>query len=279
LGPGGVPPPLVRSQASGRARPRRPLPRLRRALLDRTVLGGRAPDGQPHARASPDRPGGERAGGAPGGRWPSPRLPAAPGARRGPVRRRAKGGRGSGGGLRFACLGSAGAVPSAGRDTTALLVRSGRTSLLIDVGGSPVQKLRRLGVDPVALDAVVVTHTHPDHVYGLPALVQCLLMLGRRAPPPVSCPAAHVGLGRGLLDLFGLLREGLDVPIVGVEARAGARVLDAADLAVTASPNVHGPMPNLAVRVEARGRGLVYSSDTRPCPEVVELARGAAVLV
>jgi len=195
------------------------------------------------------------------------------------VRGRANGRRGSGGGLRFACLGSAGAVPSAGRDTTALLVRAARTTLLIDVGGSPVQKLRRVGVDPVALDAVVVTHTHPDHVYGLPALVQCLLILGRRAPLPVYCRTEHVGLVRGLLDLFGLLREGLDVPIVGVAARAGARVLDAADLAVTASPNVHGPMPNLAVRVEARGRGLVYSSDTRPCPEVVELARGAAVLV
>jgi ribonuclease Z len=170
-------------------------------------------------------------------------------------------------------------VPSARRDTTALLVRSRRTTLLIDVGGSPIQKLRRLGVNPVTLDAVIVTHTHPDHVYGLPALVQCLLILGRRAPLPVYCRTEHVPVVRGLLDLFGLLAEGLDVPIVGVEARAGVRILDTPDLAVTASPNVHGPMPNLAVRVEAGRRGLVYSSDTRPCPEVVELARGVAVLV
>src|SRR5262249_60583846 len=87
--------------------------------------------------------------------------------------------------LAFACLGSSGAVPSAERDTTALAVRAGGTVCLIDVGGSPVQKLRRVAVDPVDLAAVVVTHTHPDHVYGLPALVQNLIILGRRAPLPV----------------------------------------------------------------------------------------------
>jgi ribonuclease Z len=182
-------------------------------------------------------------------------------------------------GLAFACLGSSGAVPSATRDTTALLVRAGGTSYLIDIGGSPVQKLRRLGVDPVALGGVIVTHTHPDHVYGLPALVQCLLILGRRAPFPVYCRTEHVAVVRGLLELFGLLAEGLDVPVVGVEAREGARVLETADLVVTTSPNVHGSMPNLAVRIDAGGRRLVYSSDTRPCPEVAALARGADVLV
>ena len=69
--------------------------------------------------------------------------------------------------LTFACLGSSGAVPTAARDTTALIVRSGRTACLVDVGGSPVQKLRRVGFDPVELTAVVVTHTHPDHILSL----------------------------------------------------------------------------------------------------------------
>jgi ribonuclease Z len=150
---------------------------------------------------------------------------------------------------------------------------------LVDVGGSPVQKLRRVGVDPAALSAVVVTHTHPDHVYGLPALVQCLLILGRRTPLPVHCRVEHVALVRQLLDLFGLRREALEVPIVAVEPRQGAPVLATPDAVVTASPNAHGSMPNLAVRIDAGGRSLVYSSDTRPCPEVQTLARGASALV
>lgn len=181
----------------------------------------------------------------------------------------------------FACLGSSGAVPSAARDTTALVVRAGRTVCLVDVGGSPVQKLRRVGVDPVEMSAVVVTHTHPDHVYGLPSLVQNLIILGRRAPLPVYCRVEHVELIRTLLGLFGLPdRPGApEVPVVGVEPREGAPVFATEDLAVTASPNVHGPMPNLAVRLAAGERSVVYSSDTRPCAAVAALARGATVLV
>jgi ribonuclease Z len=171
-------------------------------------------------------------------------------------------------------------VPSAERDTTALAVRAGRTVCLIDVGGSPLQKLRRLGVDPLELAAVVITHTHPDHVYGLPALVQGLEILGRREPLPVYCRTEHVELIRRLLGLFDLPDpEKFEAPVRGLEPREGVRVLETPDLAVSASPNVHGRMPNLAVRVEAAGRALVYSSDTRPCAAVAALARGAAALV
>jgi ribonuclease Z len=171
-------------------------------------------------------------------------------------------------------------VPSAERDTTALVVRAGQTVCLVDVGGSPIQKLRRLGLDPVDLSAVVVTHTHPDHVYGLPALVQGLIILGRRDPLPVYCRREHVGLVGQLLELFGLVEaDGLAVPITGVEPKEGVELLATPDLVVSASPNVHGRMPNLAVRVDAGGRSVVYSSDTRPCPEVAALARDATVLV
>jgi ribonuclease Z len=183
--------------------------------------------------------------------------------------------------LLFACLGSSGAVPSAARDTTSLVVRAGHVVCLVDVGGSPVQKLRRLAVDPLALTAVVVTHTHPDHVYGLPALIQNLIILKRREPLPVYCRVEHVALIRSLLGLFGLTErpDGLDVPVVGIEPREGVTLLDADGFVLTASPNVHGRMPNLAVRASVGDRSLVYSSDTRPCAEVAALARGATVLV
>jgi ribonuclease Z len=202
-----------------------------------------------------------------------------PGPRRGQPRPDAVRRAPRGAGLSFTCLGSSGAVPTAARDTTALVVRAGRTVCLLDVGGSPVQKLRRVGIDPVGLSAVVVTHTHPDHVYGLPALIQCLLILGRTAPLPIYCRVEHVRLVEQLLGLFGLAGEGLEIPVRPVEPREGVRVLETPDLVMTASPNVHGQMPNLAVRLDAGRRSLVYSSDTRPCPPVERLARGASALV
>src|SRR5262249_46808432 len=69
------------------------------------------------------------------------------------------------------------------------------------------------------------------------------------------------------------------VTVRAVDLAAGARAFDLGPLSITTSPNDHGAMPNFAVRVDAGARGVVYSSDTRPCHAVVALARGADTLV
>jgi len=184
--------------------------------------------------------------------------------------------------MHFAFLGTSGSIPSADRDTTSIVVVVPEGSLLIDCGGSPVQKLRRAGVDPRTLAAVVITHIHPDHAYGLPALVRNLAVLGREAPMTIHCRPEHVEPLRSLLGLFGTLeRPGMfALTVRAIELAEGAHALDLGPLVVRTSPNEHGAMPNFAVRVDAaRGRSVVYSSDTRPCDAVVALARGADTLV
>ena len=185
--------------------------------------------------------------------------------------------------MHFVFLGTSGAIPSATRDTTSLAFVGRSEVLLVDVGGSPVAKLRAAAIDPLRLSHVLITHIHPDHVYGLPALIQNLMLLGRTAPLPVFCHAEHADALRDLLDLFGLLirKHSFPVPIHGVEPREGIEVLRTDSFAVSASPNAHGSMPNLALRFEVPERrvAVVYSSDTEPCDEVVRLARGADTLI
>src|SRR5215813_12899539 len=106
--------------------------------------------------------------------------------------------------MEFTFLGSSAAVPSAARDTTSLVVVGDGGAILVDCGGSPVQKLRRAGVDPLSIDHVVVTHLHPDHAYGLPALIHNLRQLGRVAPLGVLCRDEHVDALQTLLGVFGL---------------------------------------------------------------------------
>lgn len=183
----------------------------------------------------------------------------------------------------FAFLGTSGAVASAERDTTSLVVVSRSGVLLLDCGGGPVYRLRRLGIDPLVLSHVVVTHIHPDHAYGLPSLVQNLMLLGRRAPLTIVCRPEHVEPLRTLLGVFALwpAREtAFPLDWAPVTLDVGALAFETGGVRVRTAPNAHGSMPNFAVRVEPdTGPAMIYSSDTEPTESVVALARGADTLV
>lgn len=65
--------------------------------------------------------------------------------------------------MRFASLGS-------GSEGNALVVEAGASRILLDCGFSAaetVRRLGRLGLEPEAIDAVLVTHEHDDHVGGV----------------------------------------------------------------------------------------------------------------
>jgi ribonuclease Z len=183
----------------------------------------------------------------------------------------------------FAFLGTSGALASLRRDSTALAFVGDDEAVLVDCGGSPFQKLLLAAVDPARLALVIITHLHPDHCYGLPALVQSLALLRRAEPLRVVCREEHAESLRALLGLFGFRdRAGMfAVEIDPVPGRPQSPVALTASFAISASPAAHGEMPNMAVRFEPRdGRGaVVYSSDTAPCADVVELARGAHTLI
>lgn len=184
--------------------------------------------------------------------------------------------------MHFAFLGTAGAVPSLGRDNTALAFTDGAETVLVDCGGSPIQKLLLAAIDPLTVNHVVITHLHVDHAYGLPSLARNLGLLGRRASLRVACREEHAAPLRTLLEVFRLVGRAdlYPIEIAPVRARAGAPVVTAGPFAVTASPNAHGNMPNLALRVDVKGgSSVVYSSDTEPCEAVVDLARGCDTLI
>jgi ribonuclease Z len=185
--------------------------------------------------------------------------------------------------MHFAFLGTSGALASLRRDSTALVFVGAHDVVLVDCGGSPLQKLLLSGVDPRHLVLVVITHLHPDHAYGLPSLVQSLLLLRRADPLRVACREEHAESLGALLGLFGLRDRPGMFPIVfePLPGRPAVPLAATASFALSASPTAHGDMPSLAVRFEPRdGRpAVVYSSDTTPCPAVVELARGAHTLI
>ena len=68
-------------------------------------------------------------------------------------------------------------VLASGSKGNSTVVSGGRTRILIDAGLSCRETFRRMklsGEDPETLDAIVITHEHQDHVYGLAATARKL---------------------------------------------------------------------------------------------------------
>ena len=180
-------------------------------------------------------------------------------------------------------LGTSAALPHNTREHTYLLLEGEAQAFLIDCAGSPLQRLFRVGVVREKLEGLIVTHHHPDHIYGLPVLLSGLWLYGRKTPFHIYGPEKSIRILQAFVELMELNGWPDWLPIVyhEVPAQENALVLDSPEFRIIASPVEHLTMTTLAVRVEAKRTGgvAVYSSDTGPCEALVRLARGADLLI
>ncbi len=156
---------------------------------------------------------------------------------------------------RVAFLGTSAALTSAARDNTSLVFEAAGTALLADCGGGTLHRLQRLGVDPLGLTHVVVTHVHVDHAYGLPSLVRQLMLLGRRTPLAVVCRPEHVEPLRALLTTFRVWErpDAFALQLVPIDLAVGAPCVHQRN-----APREHGPQrsrPDAELRRAGRGGG------------------------
>ncbi len=178
---------------------------------------------------------------------------------------------------RIIVLGSAAALSTADRDNTFFAFDSPRALLLIDCAGSPYQKLLKAGLDPQRLEGAIITHAHPDHIYGLPSLVHHFMMIKREEPFTIYANSRTLRIAKDILGILGLKRGFVAFSEIPMEE--GFVVFDNEEYAVHTSPVRHIG-PTLAVKITAKlgGVSVVYSADTAPCPELLALAKEADIL-
>ncbi|HEX3648636.1 MAG TPA: MBL fold metallo-hydrolase [Pseudonocardiaceae bacterium] len=168
-------------------------------------------------------------------------------------------------------LGGTGAWPPAGGACSGYLVAQNGFRLLIDPGYATLPVL--LGsVAAADVDAVLVSHGHPDHCADLNPLLRARVLTDDPAPalPVYALPHAL----DAVLALDGRLLAGACEPR---EFGAGERLaVGPFDVATVALPH---SVPNAGLRLSAEGRTLAYTGDTGPSPEIGALAWGADVFL
>lgn len=177
---------------------------------------------------------------------------------------------------RLVVLGSCGAWPEPGRACSGFVLEHGGVRIVLDLGYGTLPRLLTLLGSSAAdgIDAVIVTHAHPDHMVDLHGLFRAR-WFGRHGAPTIPLFAPESVMAR----LFSLEDDGEDVV---------RRVFDWHPL--PAAAQAIGPLrlesmllphyvPNAGIRLTAPGLTLAYTGDTGPDPALAELGRGADLFI
>jgi ribonuclease BN (tRNA processing enzyme) len=179
--------------------------------------------------------------------------------------------------VRLTVLGGCGVWPAAGEACSGYLVEHDGFRLLIDPGyGVLSQLLRSIAADDV--DAVLVSHGHPDHCADLNPLLRARALRDRE-PHELQIEPLPIHALPGALDaVLGLDRPGMldDALVLHGITPGGPITIGPFEVATRALPHSR---PNVGFRVVAGGAALVYTGDAGPDPALVELARGADILL
>lgn len=175
--------------------------------------------------------------------------------------------------MRLVVLGSSGTYDTPGRPASGYLVEHQSTRIWLDAGPGTFAALQTV-TDYVTIDAVVISHSHPDHCTDLFSFYHAVRYGARpRNSVPVYC-------AEGIPARFDAFLSGHEDP--GFEHRI-FETLDFREVADGDEVEVHDlilrfaaadhPPPTVACRIVADGRVLAYSADTGPAGTWAEVAK------
>ncbi len=175
-------------------------------------------------------------------------------------------------------LGSGTAVPTRDRASPGLLIRVADEYLLVDGGTGTIHQIVRAGMTLDALDRVLYTHYHPDHVGDLPHLLFALRSpeIGRQRPLWVGGPPGLTRHYHLLGELYGPWVAKLPFALELHELKP--ETINCGSWRLTARSVPHTEV-SLAYRIDAEAGSLVCSGDTDYSDALIDLARDADLLI
>jgi ribonuclease BN (tRNA processing enzyme) len=174
--------------------------------------------------------------------------------------------------MRITVLGGCGAWPEAGKACSGFLVEHDGYRLVVDLGYATMPRLlERVAAEEI--DAVFVSHGHPDHCADLNPLLRARA-LNDDPPPPLLVYALPGALDAVLaLDRPEMLAGAFALR----ELSPGGR-LDLGPFRAETRLLPHW-VPNAALRLTADHQVLTYTGDSGPSPDLAGLARDSDLLL
>ncbi len=182
--------------------------------------------------------------------------------------------------MELTILGSGCGIPSLQRGTPGYLIKIDNEPLLFDSGSGTLLRLLNVGVDYKQLNHVFYTHTHSDHTADLIPLVQAL----RTTPGYKRNEKLHLYGPEGFTNFTHLLAQGFGLWLLEPGFPLEIHELSCDRLKFSnwsvKSIAVQHSHAAIAYRIESKqGNSIVYSGDTDYCPEIIELAKHANILI
>jgi ribonuclease BN (tRNA processing enzyme) len=174
--------------------------------------------------------------------------------------------------VRLTVLGGCGGWPAAGQACSGFLVEHDGFRLLVDCGYATVPRLLE-HMEAHELDAVFISHGHPDHCADLNPLLRARA-LGDCAAEPLPVYTVPSALDAVLaLDRPGMLA---DAYVLNEFAPGSALHIGPFGGQTQLLPHW---LPNAGLRLTADDLVIAYTGDTGPSPDIAELARDADLLI
>lgn len=183
---------------------------------------------------------------------------------------------------RVVILGTASAISNETHENSHLIIQASDRIILVDCPGNPIVRIRKARIDPLKITDLILTHFHPDHVSGLPLLLMDLWLMGRKEQLTVFGLDHTIERAEKMMQLFEWHRwpEFFPVNFLKVNEKSQDLLIDDASIKINSSP-VNHLIPTIGIRVyfKKSKRIFVYTSDTEPCQNVLDLAKSADVLL
>ena len=189
-------------------------------------------------------------------------------------------------GFSITFLGTGSPRPSLERANSAQIVHAGEHTILLDCGGGTMRRLLDAGIDPTTIDLLVLTHRHSDHTLDYAEFLLGSWAMGRSSLRVLGPPGTRRLHELLLLEPY---RDDIDYRLslgrspqglldIEIEEHEAGLLFSDGSLQIRSVPVIHS-IYTVAVRFDYGGGSIVHSGDTCYCPELVDLAAGADILV